>query len=54
MILTEARNFPTDIYIAEGLVSVLGDGYELRTVDKEKIAVAITDEVAVVMLTHVD
>ena len=54
VILTEAGNFPTDIYMAEGLVSVLGDGYELRTVDKEKIAGAITDEVAVVMLTHVD
>jgi kynureninase len=43
VILTEAGNFPTDIYMAEGLVSVLGDGYELRTVDKEKIAGAITD-----------
>ena len=54
VILTEAGNFPTDIYMAEGLVSVLGDGYELRTVDKEKIVGAITDEVAVDMLTHVD
>ena len=54
VILTEAGNFPTDIYMAEGLVSVLGDGYEVRTVDKQNITGAITDEVAVVMLTHVD
>jgi kynureninase len=54
VILTEAGNFPTDIYMAEGLVSVLGAGYEVRTVDRESVAAAITDEVAVVMLTHVD
>lgn len=54
VILTEAGNFPTDIYMAEGLASVVGDAYEVRTVDKEHVAAAITDEVAVVMLTHVD
>ena len=35
VILTEDGNFPTDIYMAEGLVSVLGAGYEVRTVDRE-------------------
>ncbi|MFT5487120.1 MAG: kynureninase [Paracoccaceae bacterium] len=54
VILTEAGNFPTDIYMAEGLVSVLGGVYEVRTVAREDVAAAITDEVAVVMLTHVD
>lgn len=54
VILTEAGNFPTDIYIAEGLASVLSDGYEVRTVDKENITGAIATDVAVVMLTHVD
>lgn len=54
VILTEAGNFPTDIYMAEGLISILGDGYELRTVAREEIAAAIADDVAVVMLTHVD
>ena len=53
-ILTEAGNVPTDIYIAEGLVSVLGAGYEVRAVAKEDVARSITDEVAVVALTHVD
>ena len=54
VILTEDGNFPTDIYMAEGLVSVLGAGYEVRTVDRENVAASVTDEVAVVMLTHVD
>ncbi|MGB0632813.1 MAG: kynureninase [Alphaproteobacteria bacterium] len=54
VILTETGNFPTDIYMAEGLISVLGDGYELRAVDKADIASAIDKSVAVVSLTHVD
>jgi kynureninase len=29
-ILTEAGNFPTDIYIAEGLIAQLGSDYRLR------------------------
>ena len=54
VILTEAGNFPTDIYMAEGLISVLGDATELRAVDKAEIAGAIDRDVAVVLLTHVD
>ena len=54
VILTEAGNFPTDIYIAEGLISLLGDGYELRAVEKAEIQSAIDDSVAVAVLTHVD
>lgn len=54
VILTEAGNFPTDVYMAEGLVSVLGEGAELRVVEKADIADAIDNDVAVVSLTHVD
>ena len=57
VILTEAGNFPTDIYMAEGLVSLLGDDYELRAVDKADIAGtigAMGENIAVVALTHVD
>lgn len=54
VILTEQGNFPTDIYIAEGLASVLGPDYEIRAVTKENIAASIDAEVAVVALTHVD
>jgi kynureninase len=51
VILTEAGNFPTDIYMAEGLAHLAGD-VEVRLA--ENVVSAITEDVAVVMLTHVD
>ncbi len=54
VILSDNGNFPTDLYMAEGLVGLKGAGFELRVVDPEQVASAITDEVAVVMLTEVD
>jgi kynureninase len=53
VILSDAGNFPTDLYMAQGLSNLIG-GYELRTPATEDVADAITDDVAVVMLTHVD
>lgn len=55
VILTERTNFPTDVYIAQGLSSWLDRGYEVRLVDSpEALWAAIDDDVAVVMLTHVN
>ncbi|MFI4980917.1 MAG: kynureninase, partial [Nevskiales bacterium] len=54
VILTERGNFPADLYIAEGLVELLGGRHELRLVDADKVEAAIDDSVAVVMLTHVN
>ena len=54
IILSDTGNFPSDLYIAEGLVGLLQQGYELRTVKPEDVAEAITDDIAVVMLTEVD
>jgi len=54
VILSEAGNFPTDVYIAEGLVALLGQGHELRLVEAGEIPAALGPEVAVLMLTHVD
>jgi len=54
VILSDNGNFPSDLYMAEGLIGLLGQGYELRTPAPEAVADAITEEVAVVMLTHVD
>ena len=51
VILTEAGNFPTDIYMAEGLAHLLGD-VEVRLADD--VAKAITEDVAVVAISHVD
>ncbi len=54
VILSEAGNFPTDLYIAEGLIELLGGKHELRTVAADAIAGALGPDVAVVMLTHVN
>jgi len=54
VILSDTGNFPSDLYMAEGLVELLGQGYSLRTVAPEAVADAIDEDVAVVMLTEVD
>jgi kynureninase len=53
VILSERDNFPTDLYMAEGLIAQLGRGHTLRLAAPEEIANAITEDVACVMLTHV-
>ena len=53
VILSERGNFPTDLYIAEGVARML-PGVELRTVERAEIAAALDYQVAVLMLTHVD
>ncbi|MBL8654748.1 MAG: aminotransferase class V-fold PLP-dependent enzyme, partial [Alphaproteobacteria bacterium] len=50
-ILSERGNFPTDLYMAEGLAALLGQGHRLELVERVE---SIGDDVAVVMLTHVD
>jgi len=54
VILSDNGNFPTDLYMAEGLIGQLDRGHELRVVDPEAVVDSITDEVAAVILTHVD
>jgi len=54
VILSDTGNFPSDLYMAEGLVRTLGDGYRLKTVAPEDVASAMDDDVAVLMLTEVD
>lgn len=54
VILSDNGNFPTDLYMAQGLIETIGKDYELRTPSPEDIAASITDDVAAVMLTQVD
>ena len=54
VILSERDNFPTDLYMAQGLIAQLGGQYELKLVSGEEIAGAIDGDTAVVMLTHVN
>ncbi len=54
VILSEASNFPTDLYIASGIAGLLGNGHQLRAVPTDAVEDAIDGQVAVVMLTHVN
>lgn len=54
VILSDTGNFPSDLYMVEGLISLLGQGYTLKTVEPEEVADAIDETVAVLMLTQVD
>jgi kynureninase len=54
VILSDTGNFPSDLYMAEGLCRTLGPEYRLKTVAPEDVADAIDDSVAVLMLTEVD
>jgi kynureninase len=55
VIVTERSNFPTDIYMAEGLASWLDRGYSIRLVDSvDEIEAAVDTDCAVLMLTHVN
>ncbi|MCK9509841.1 MAG: kynureninase [Pigmentiphaga sp.] len=51
-VVSERSNFPTDLYIAEGLCRERG--LELVLLEPEEIADSLTDDVAVLMLTHVN
>lgn len=52
VIVSERSNFPTDLYIAEALCRERG--FRLQLVEPEEISAALTAEVAVLMLTHVN
>lgn len=54
VILSDTGNFPSDLYMARGLATLMGQGHELRLVDPLEVLDAIDDSVAVVLLTHVD
>jgi kynureninase len=54
VVLSDNGNFPSDLYIVQGLLKSLGEDYELRVVNPEDVADNITDEIAVLMLTEVD
>jgi kynureninase len=51
-IVSERQNFPTDLYIAEGLAKEMG--LELVLVEADEIAQELDDRLAVLMLTQVN
>ena len=54
VVLSDTGNFPSDLYMAEGLCRTLGPDYSLKTVAPEDVADALDDTIAVLMLTEVD
>jgi len=55
VIVTERSNFPTDIYMVEGLADLLQQGYSLRLVDRpEAFPAAIGSDTAVALITQVN
>ena len=54
VVLSDSGNFPTDLYMAEGLLRTLGRGHELRVVAPEAVEAALDESVAALLLTEVD
>lgn len=54
VVLSDNGNFPTDLYMASGLIQSLDKGHELKIVAPEEVEDAIDDTVAALMLTEVD
>ncbi|MES1162729.1 MAG: aminotransferase class V-fold PLP-dependent enzyme, partial [Rhizobacter sp.] len=52
VVLSERSNFPTDLYIAESICRERG--FTLRLVEADELPAALDQQVAVLMLTHVN
>lgn len=53
-IVTDATNFPTDLYMLSSLRTILGKSVEIIRVPRNDIAATIDSNTALVTLTHVD
>ena len=54
IVLSDSGNFPSDLYIAQGLLQAVGRGHVLTIVEPDEVEAAIDEQVAVLMLTEVD
>ena len=54
VVISDSGNFPTDLYMAQGLLRSLDKGHELRVVAPDEVEAAIDGSVAAIMLTEVD
>jgi kynureninase len=52
VLVSERSNFPTDLYIAEGLCKA--QGFTLKLVEPEEIADSLNGDLAILLLTHVN
>lgn len=54
VVLSDSGNFPSDLYMAEGLLKSLDRGFVLKVAAPEEIEDCIDESIAVLMLTEVD
>lgn len=55
IIIAEKDSFPTDLYIIQGFIELMNDGYELKLIDHaDDLPATINDKTAVVLLSHVN
>jgi len=54
VLITDAANFHSDVYIAEAIAARAGRPIEVRAIDRTTLSDHLSDDVALVMLTHVD
>jgi kynureninase len=60
-VVSDVLNFPSDLYILQGIIDLLGEGHQLKlipsadnmTIYSEAVDAAIDDDTALVCLTHV-
>ncbi len=53
VIVMEGSNFPTDNYMAQGLIEHLDKGYSIRFAEADEMMDAIDEDVAAICITHV-
>jgi kynureninase len=53
-LLTDSGNFPTDVYMAQGLVEFLERQHRIKVVGEEEVAEAIDEDTAAVFLTQLN
>jgi len=54
IVLSDNGNFPSDLYMADGLLKSLGRDYQLKVVEPEAVEDAIDASVAAILITEVD
>jgi kynureninase len=52
-VLSEPGNFPTDLYMIESAMAARGGGHRLQLASRESLVSQISEETALVLLTHV-
>lgn len=53
-VLVDAKNFPTDNYILQGLVALLGNSHEIVYAEIQDFPAHIDDSIGIVFFSHVD